>query len=175
MKSLTTHSLCHCLFLAPSIFVFQYPTIVTGFSWSLQFCVSVLHHCHWVFLVSSVLFQYLTVIRRKVVPVLVIWMLMWFLWCDIVSKLLIYYSLRWLELEVDCAQVDLACFNRYILFPFVPFCLFRVVFHFAVKNLVYFSDKPRREAGDISCFPPVWNLRAVIWFPFPTSSLVFSA
>ena len=34
---------------------------------------------------------------------------------------------------------------------------------------------PRREAGDVWCFPPVWNLRAVIWFPFPISSLVFSA
>ena len=26
---------------------------------------------------------------------------------------------------------------------------------------------PRREAGDVWCLPPVWNLRAVIWFPFP--------
>ena len=29
--------------------------------------------------------------------------------------------------------------------------------------------------GDVWCPPPVWNLRAVIWFPFPISSLVFSA
>ena len=34
---------------------------------------------------------------------------------------------------------------------------------------------PRREAGDVWCLPPVWNLRAVIWFLFPISSLVFSA
>ena len=32
---------------------------------------------------------------------------------------------------------------------------------------------PRREAGDVWCYPPVWNLRAVICFPFPISSLVF--
>ena len=31
---------------------------------------------------------------------------------------------------------------------------------------------PRREAGDLWCLPPVWNLRAVIWFHFTISSLV---
>ena len=31
---------------------------------------------------------------------------------------------------------------------------------------------PRREAGDVWCLPPVWNLRAVIWFHFAVSSLV---
>ena len=31
---------------------------------------------------------------------------------------------------------------------------------------------PRREAGDFWCLPPVWNLRAVIWFHFTISSLV---
>ena len=31
----------------------------------------------------------------------------------------------------------------------------------------------RREAGDVWCLPPVWNLRAVIWFHFTISSLVF--
>ena len=30
----------------------------------------------------------------------------------------------------------------------------------------------RREAGDVWCLPPVWNLRAVIWFHFAISSLV---
>ena len=30
-----------------------------------------------------------------------------------------------------------------------------------------------REAGDIWCLPPVWNLRAVIWFHFAISSYVF--
>ena len=35
--------------------------------------------------------------------------------------------------------------------------------------------QPRREDGDVWCLPPVWNLRAVIWFPFPISSLLFSA
>ena len=32
---------------------------------------------------------------------------------------------------------------------------------------------PRREAGDVWCPPPVWNLRAVIWFPIPISCLLF--
>ena len=32
---------------------------------------------------------------------------------------------------------------------------------------------PRREAGDGWCHPPVWNHRAVIWFPFLISLLVF--
>ncbi len=31
---------------------------------------------------------------------------------------------------------------------------------------------PRREAGDVWCLPPVWNLRAVIWFHFAIPSLV---
>ena len=31
---------------------------------------------------------------------------------------------------------------------------------------------PQREAGDVWCLPPVWNLRAVIWFHFAISSLV---
>ena len=30
---------------------------------------------------------------------------------------------------------------------------------------------PRREAGDVWCLPPVWNLRAVIWFYFTVASL----
>ena len=34
---------------------------------------------------------------------------------------------------------------------------------------------PRREAGDVWCLPPVWNLRAVIWFHFSISSLVLLA
>ena len=31
---------------------------------------------------------------------------------------------------------------------------------------------PRREAGDVWCLPPVWNLRAAIWFSSAISSLV---
>ncbi len=31
---------------------------------------------------------------------------------------------------------------------------------------------PQREAGDVWCLPPVWNLRAVIWFHFAIFSLV---
>ena len=30
----------------------------------------------------------------------------------------------------------------------------------------------QRETGDVWCLPPVWNLRAVIWFHFAISSLV---
>ena len=34
-------------------------------------------------------------------------------------------------------------------------------FHFCDYSTV---KVPRREAGDVWCYPPVWNLRAVIWF-----------
>ena len=38
---------------------------------------------------------------------------------------------------------------------------------------VFFPWKPPEgEAGDVWCLPPVWNLRAVIWFHFAISSLV---
>ena len=40
----------------------------------------------------------------------------------------------------------------------------------ASKQLV--SQPIEREAGDVWCLPPVWNLRAVIWFHFAISSLV---
>ena len=34
-------------------------------------------------------------------------------------------------------------------------------------------DPPLREAENVCCLPPVWNLRTVIWFHFNISSLVF--
>ena len=45
----------------------------------------------------------------------------------------------------------------------------RDLFHF-IKSGQWSS--PRMETGDVSCLPPVWNLRAVIWFHFAISSLV---
>ena len=50
--------------------------------------------------------------------------------------------------------------NLYVFFVCLFVCLFFHKFH------------PRREAGDVWCLPPVWNLRAVIWFHFAISSLV---
>ena len=55
--------------------------------------------------------------------------------------------------------------------------------HSFIQNLVdacwiccgLYLSLPWREAGDVWCPLPVWNLRAVIWFLFPISSLVFSA
>ena len=38
---------------------------------------------------------------------------------------------------------------------------------------LFLHSSPWRKAKDGWCLPPVWNLRAVIWFPFPVSSLVF--
>ena len=40
------------------------------------------------------------------------------------------------------------------------------------KRLCYKHPLIYREAGDVWCLPPVWNLRAVIWFHFAISSLV---
>ena len=38
----------------------------------------------------------------------------------------------------------------------------------------FFVDPaPWREAGDVWCPPPVWNLRAVIWCPFSVTSCFF--
>ena len=33
-------------------------------------------------------------------------------------------------------------------------------------------ESPQREAGDVWCLSPIWNLRAVIWSHFATVSLV---
>ena len=41
-----------------------------------------------------------------------------------------------------------------------------------VKQRNVLHKVPRREAGDVWCLPPVWNLRAVIWFNFAIFSLV---
>ena len=35
-----------------------------------------------------------------------------------------------------------------------------------------FQYPPRRKAGDVWCLPPVWNLRAAIWFHFTIFPLV---
>ena len=71
------------------------------------------------------------------------------------------------------------CENSNIVLPhpmerhsFLTFC----VWHWRQRQLgppSIFLHDPRREAGDVWCSPPVWNLRAVIWFPFPISSCIF--
>ena len=38
-------------------------------------------------------------------------------------------------------------------------------------HTIYLS-LPQREVRDVCCYPSVWNIRAVIWFLFPISSLV---
>ena len=45
-------------------------------------------------------------------------------------------------------------------------------FYFLICRFSLIRPALRREAGDIWCLPPVWNLRAVIWFHFAISSLV---
>ena len=48
-------------------------------------------------------------------------------------------------------------------------------YHFGLRLFTIVRSSscgPRREAGDVWCLPPVWNLRAVIWFHFAISSLV---
>ena len=40
------------------------------------------------------------------------------------------------------------------------------------KNWTSPSPRHQKEAGDVWCLRPVWNLRAVIWFHFAISSLV---
>ena len=40
------------------------------------------------------------------------------------------------------------------------------------RKVWYFSRTPRKEAWDVWCLPPVWNIRAVVWFHFAIASLV---
>ena len=53
--------------------------------------------------------------------------------------------------------------------PFPPFHQMESIFMFTCVSA---SQSPWREAGIVWCLTPVWNLRAVIWFPFPISSLL---
>ena len=41
-----------------------------------------------------------------------------------------------------------------------------------LEKLDCYIQGPRREVRDVWCLPPVWNLRAVIWFHFAISCLV---
>ena len=52
----------------------------------------------------------------------------------------------------------------------LPCVLPLVLFLLALLGLCFSGSVPSREALDVRCLPPIWNLRAVIWFPFPISS-----
>ena len=51
-----------------------------------------------------------------------------------------------------------------------------IIHRLSIRAVLVFPSflfcSPWREAGDVWCLSPVWNLRAVIWFHFATSSLV---
>ena len=64
---------------------------------------------------------------------------------------------------------EVAVCGRRTVAPDSSICLFS---SFPPPLSLSLSLESRREAGDVWCQPPVWNLRAVIWFPFPISSLV---
>ena len=55
-------------------------------------------------------------------------------------------------------------------------CILRCLLHFSFHSEIHYiglcCELPEREARDLWCCSPVWNLRAVIWFLFPISSLV---
>ena len=60
----------------------------------------------------------------------------------------------------------------WVLQSFTFECVYFTVLFMSLHLSVFSFLKPRREAGDAWCLPPVWNLRAVIWFHFAISSLV---
>ena len=67
----------------------------------------------------------------------------------------------------------------FLLFPLLLLLLLMVIMNLLVAAVIYVLVSwlasllfPRREAGDVWCLPPVWNLRAVVWFHFTVSSLV---
>ena len=72
----------------------------------------------------------------------------------------------------------LCCF----LIPYLLFCVVSssltfcfVLFPHPLPSVSFSFSIPRREAGDVWCQSAVCNLRAVICFPFPVSSLVVLA
>ena len=76
----------------------------------------------------------------------------------------------------DCRDVQFLPESRTWLWRFF-FC--PCVFYFVCARCFTYESGvsfcvhvPRREAGDVWCLPPVWNLRAVIWFHFAISCLV---
>ena len=77
-----------------------------------------------------------------------------------------------------CVYV-LSLLRFFLLFfsPWKALKAFSVGFTHLFQNPDYFllfsPFLPGGKAGDVWCLPPVWNLRAVIWFHFAISSLVF--
>ena len=105
------------------------------------------------------------------------------------SKICIRSCFVWLK----SAQFNILCvFGRFqhseLLFFFtivIDFSFFLFIFlsvpgewSFFLFTIIYWNrigsppPHPRREAGDVWCLPPVWNLRAVIRFHFAISCLV---
>ena len=76
--------------------------------------------------------------------------------------------------EVFQSQSVVKMQQLFMLFYFFYFLL-SLSYLYGVFCWCFSFGIPWREAGNVWCQLPVWNLRAVIWFPFPISSLVFSA
>ena len=71
------------------------------------------------------------------------------------------------------ASSDVSCFDIHNGYrPSSSWKIYKYVFHICHCFNNHHHHHPRRKAGDVWCIPPVWNLRAVIWFHFAISSLV---
>ena len=80
---------------------------------------------------------------------------------------------------IDCGWVTRPCCLRgKMLYKPCPLTVGELLTHIfwkakcCINHHHHPTPPPQSEAGDVWCLPPVWNLRAVIWFHFAISSLV---
>ena len=76
----------------------------------------------------------------------------------------------------SCTSIQPSCTACPICMYILPYFMYIQPYlhvHPALSSCTFFPVFiPGREAGDVWCLPPVWNLRAVIWFHYAISSLV---
>ena len=72
-----------------------------------------------------------------------------------------------------CSLFHFRCSRCLVLYVSLLILLLLLLLLLLICICLYRSIIIPKGGRDVWCQPPVWNFRAVIWFPFPISSLVF--
>ena len=80
------------------------------------------------------------------------------------QRSLFYFSRYFVDSRLCINSSQWPCWKKFSSFLYTVFFVWVLILHAA----------PKGEAGDVWCPPPVWNLRAVIWFWFSYLLTCFS-